>query len=46
MKKELPQGDVLFKLIVDLPEGVSEDRYNAVMAEYFGIGLEVFRNKL
>lgn len=46
MKKTLPQGDVLFKLIVDLPEGVSVDDFNRVMTEYFGIGYESFKGKL
>lgn len=46
MKKTLPQGDVLIKLVVDLPEGVSEDKFNEVMVEYFGIGQEVFRGKI
>jgi hypothetical protein len=46
MKKEVPQGDVLFQLIVDLPEGVGEDQYNKIMTEYFGIGHEVFRAKV
>lgn len=46
MKKTLRQGDVLFKLIVDLPEGVSSDDFNRVMVEYFGIGYESFKGKL
>ena len=46
MKKTLRQGDVLFKLIVDLPEGVGEDEFNRVMYEYFNIGIEAFKSKL
>lgn len=46
MKKTLRQGDVLFKLIVDLPEGVGEDEFNRVMYEYFSIGVEAFKLKL
>jgi hypothetical protein len=46
MKKTLPQGDALFKLIVDLPEGVSQDNFNHLMVEYFGIGYESFKGKV
>lgn len=46
MKKTVKQGDILFKLIIDLPEGVGEDQFNAVMYEYFNIGVEAFKNRL
>ena len=46
MKKTLRQGDVLFKLIVDLPEGVGEDEFYKIMYEYFNIGTEAFQRKL
>lgn len=46
MKKTLPQGDVLFALIVDLPEGVSQDDFHRLMVEYFGIGYEAFKSKI
>jgi hypothetical protein len=45
MKKTLPQGDVLFNLTVDAPEGVSADTLRSLMVEYFGIGYEAFRSK-
>lgn len=45
IKHKTPHGDVLFKLIVDLPEGMGEDDFNRVMAEYFGVGQEAFRRK-
>ena len=45
MKKTLPQGDVLFNLTVDAPEGVSADTLRHLMVEYFGIGYEAFRSK-
>lgn len=45
MKREVKQGDVLFKLIVDLPEGVGEDQFNGLMYEYFNIGREAFERK-
>lgn len=45
MKKTLKQGDVLFKLIVDLPDGVGEDQFNSIMYEYFNIGMEAFQKK-
>jgi hypothetical protein len=46
MKKTTPKGDVLFKLIVDLPKELSADDFNHLMVEYFGIGYEAFRGKL
>ena len=45
MKKTINQGDILFKLIVDLPDGVGEDQFNAAMYEYFNIGAEAFQRK-
>lgn len=45
MKKTLRQGDVLFKLIVDLPEGVGQEEFNRVLYEYFNIGVEAFKGK-
>jgi hypothetical protein len=46
MKKSTPKGDVLFKLIVDLPKELGTDDFNRIMVEYFGIGYEAFRAKL
>jgi hypothetical protein len=46
MKKQTRHGDVLFKLVVDLPEGVGQDEFNHIMVEYFGIGHEAFRQKV
>lgn len=45
MKKNTPKGDVLFKLIVDIPDGLGEDDFNRIMVEYFGIGKECFERK-
>lgn len=46
MKKTTPKGDVLFQLIVDHPAELSQDDYNRVMVEYFGIGYEAFKSKV
>lgn len=46
MKKTLDCGDVLFKLIVDLPENVGVDQFNRIMYEYFNIGVEAFNRKV
>jgi hypothetical protein len=46
LKKTTPYGDVLFRLIVDMPEVIGEDDFNRVMVEFFNIGSESFRNKL
>jgi hypothetical protein len=46
MKKTTPKGDVLFQLIVDHPAELSQDDYNRVMVEYFGIGYEAFKAKV
>jgi hypothetical protein len=45
MKKETRHGDVLFRLTVDMPEGVGVDEFNQLMVEYFGIGYEAFKQK-
>jgi hypothetical protein len=46
MKKETRHGDVLFRLTVDMPEGVGVDEFNQLMVEYFGIGYEAFKQKV
>jgi hypothetical protein len=46
MKKQTRFGDVLFKLVVDLPEGMGSDDFNQLMVEYFGIGYEAFKQKV
>jgi hypothetical protein len=46
MKKTTSKGDVLFKLIVDMPKELGTDEFNRLMAEYFGIGYEAFKGKI
>jgi hypothetical protein len=46
MKKETSKGDVLFKLIVDMPKELGVDDFNRLMVEYFGIGYEAFKAKV
>lgn len=44
--KKTPQGDVYFKLVVDIPEGLGEDGFNKVMYEYGNIISEAYRKRL
>lgn len=44
--KKTRHGDILFKLVVDLPKDVPEDEYLRAMVEYFSIGAEAFKAKL
>lgn len=43
--KKTPYGDILFKLVVDLPKEVPEDDYIRAMVEYGNVIVEAFSKK-
>lgn len=43
--KKTPYGDVIFKLVVDLPKDLPEDDYKRIMYEYGNVIAEAFRKR-
>jgi hypothetical protein len=43
--KKTPYGDVIFKLVVDLPKELPEDDYKRIMYEYGNVIAEAFRKR-